>query len=114
MSFDRAAQRLQDIHNNILYARAFIADMTFESFASNTLVVYACVRALEVISEAARHLPEEIKSRHPQIDWVAVRDSGNVYRHSYELVTERRVWDTITLHLDVLEHVVVEELKSLT
>jgi len=111
MSFDRALQRLQDIRNNILYARRFIGTLTFEEFASSELVVYATIRALEIISEASRHLPEELKARHPDIDWVAVRDSGNVYRHGYELMTERRIWDTVTKHLGDLERVVIEEIE---
>ena len=44
----------------------------------------AVIRALEVISEASRSLPDDLKARHPQVDWRAVADAGNAYRHGYD------------------------------
>jgi uncharacterized protein with HEPN domain len=114
MSSERIIGRLQDIRDNIAYAREFIGTMPFEDFAQDLKVVYATVRALEIISEASRHLPAALKKRHPLIDWLAVRDAGNVYRHAYELVTERRVWDTVTMHLEPLDKAVSAELAILT
>jgi uncharacterized protein with HEPN domain len=99
------------IRDNIGHARDFITGMDFDTFAADQKTVYATMRALEIISEASRHLPEELKARHPAIDWVAVRDAGNVYRHAYELVTEQRLWDTVTKHLAPLERAVLDELS---
>ncbi len=107
-----ARQRLCDIRDNIQLARQFIAGMEFDAFAKDTKTVYATVRALEIISEASRHLPKALKVRHPQIDWVAVRDAGNVYRHAYEYVTEQRLWDTVTNHSAALDAVVQQELVA--
>lgn len=107
---DRAL--LEDMRANIGYAREFIGEKTFEEFAASRLTFYATTRALEIISEASRHLSEDLKRRHPSIDWVAVRDAGNVYRHAYEYVTEERIWDTATKSLFALEAVVLEELAK--
>jgi uncharacterized protein with HEPN domain len=46
--------------------------MRFGEFARDRKTVYAVTRALEIISEASRRLPDELKSRHPEIDWPAV------------------------------------------
>jgi uncharacterized protein with HEPN domain len=46
--------------------------------------VCAVVRGLEIISEASRRLPDDLKAGHPGIDWVAIAAAGNVYRHEYE------------------------------
>nr|WP_294507592.1 HepT-like ribonuclease domain-containing protein [uncultured Rhodopila sp.] len=43
-------------------------------------------RCLEIISEASRRLPEEMKSRHPSIPWRNVGAAGNIFRHEYEKV----------------------------
>lgn len=67
-----------DIRDNIRCAREFIGVMDFHEFATDLKTVYATVRALEIISEASRHLPDDLKGRHPEIDWIAVRDAGNV------------------------------------
>ena len=110
MHSERVHQSLIDIRDNVIRARDFIGSMRFEEFANDLKTVYATTRALEIVSEASRNLPDELKSRHPGIDWVAVRDAGNVYRHAYEVVTEERVWDTITKSLTPLARAVAEEL----
>jgi uncharacterized protein with HEPN domain len=56
--------------------------------------LFAAIRALEVISEASRRLPNEMKDRHSQIDWAAVAAAGNIYRHEYDVVNPRRIWRT--------------------
>jgi uncharacterized protein with HEPN domain len=50
--------------------------------------VYAVVRALEIISEASRRLPDKLLHRHPEMDWAAIAAARNVYRHQYEAVDE--------------------------
>jgi uncharacterized protein with HEPN domain len=101
---------LLDIKANIGLAREFIGNRSFEEFSANKLAFYATTRALEIISEASKHLSKELKKRHSSIDWIAIRDAGNVYRHAYEYVTEERIWDTATTSLVDLEVVVLEEL----
>ncbi len=72
--------------------------------------MYAVVRALEIISEASRRLPEELKERHPHIDWFSIAAAGNVYRHEYEAVDEDLIWATITRSLPILRWAVDSEL----
>ncbi len=86
--------------------------MDFDAFVADMKTIYATVRALEIVSEASRHLPAALKDRHRQNDWIAMRDAGNVYRHAYELVTEQRLWDTVTKHLAPLDSAVRRELGS--
>ena len=80
MPSNNPAQRLRDIVDNIDAIAAFTADMEFEVFAADRKTVYAVVRALEIVSEATRRLPAELKDRHPDIDWIAVAAAGNVYQ----------------------------------
>ena len=39
-------------------------------------------------------MPDELKARYPEIDWVAVAAAGNIYRHEYEGVDETLIWYT--------------------
>lgn len=55
------AQRLRDIADNIDAIEAFTAQMDFAAFAADRKTVYAVVRALEIVSEASRRLPTELK-----------------------------------------------------
>ena len=60
---------------------------------------------LEIVSEASRRLPPEIKSQHPEIDWAAVAAAGNVYRHEYDAVDEKLIWHTVRHDLSALRAV---------
>jgi len=68
------------------------------------------VRALEIVSEASRRLPPEIKNQHPEIDWVAVAAAGNVYRHEYDGVDEKLIWHTVRHDLSALRDAAAAEL----
>ena len=102
--------RLRDIAENISAIREFTAGMDAASLAADRKTLYAVVRALEIISEATRRLPVDLKARHRSIDWTAVAAAGNVYRHEYEGVDEILIWNTVEHDLPKLEAVVVAEL----
>ena len=75
------AQRLQDIIENIDAILMFTAGLDLAHFRQDRKTVYAVVRALEIISEASRRLPAELRDRHGELDWAAIAATGNVYRH---------------------------------
>ncbi len=101
------------IRDNVTLARGFVGDLDYERFRDNQLIFYAVTRALEIISEASRRLPDEMKARHPEIPWIDVAGAGNVYRHDYEDVQQRAVWVTVQRDLPPLLAVVEEELRRL-
>jgi len=107
------AQRLRDIVDNVDAIYGFIARMDRDDFAADRKTVYAVVRALEIISEASRRLPAELRDRHPQIDWAAVGAAGNVYRHEYEGVDAALVWHTVRHSLGELRTAAAIELERL-
>jgi uncharacterized protein with HEPN domain len=83
---DRLSQNLLDIVENVEAALRFVKGVTKEEFVSDQMRRYAAVRALEIISEASRRVPEDIAALYPDIPWRKVRDAGNVYRHVYREV----------------------------
>jgi len=111
MSSKNSAQRLRDIIDNIDAIRAFTADMNLGDFTGDRKTVYAVTRALEIISEASRRLPDAL---HPGIDWTAIAAAGNVYRHEYEVVDEALVWYTVQHSLTDLQDASSAEVRRLT
>jgi uncharacterized protein with HEPN domain len=107
------AQRLRDILENIELVEVFTSGLAYSGFESDRKTVYAVVRALEIISEATRRLPDELKGRYPNIDWPAVGAAGNVYRHEYEGVDEALVWYTARKGTEALRSMAVTELELL-
>jgi uncharacterized protein with HEPN domain len=104
---------LRDIEHHITLANQFVADLSFESFRHDARTVYAVTRCLEIISEASRRLPDEMKARHPAIAWKNMAGAGNVYRHDYEDVAAKLVWDTVQLALPPLRDVITRELAAI-
>jgi uncharacterized protein with HEPN domain len=113
MPSDAAIAALRDMEHHIGLANQFVAGLDFEAFRDDTRAVYAAVtRCLEIISEASRRLPGEMKGRYPLIAWKDMAGAGNVYRHEYEDVAAKLVWDTVKLALPPLRDIVGRELAS--
>lgn len=115
MPSDSSATRrwLNDIRYHIELAQSFVGALGYEEFRDDVLRFYAVTRCLEIISEASRRLPDEMKARHPSIGWKEMAGAGNIYRHDYEDVAARRVWRTLQLALPPLCLVVERELAAL-
>ncbi len=106
-------RRLNDIRHHIRLAQHFLGGLGSDQFRDDILRFYAVTRCLEIISEASRRLPDEITARHPSIGWKEMAGAGNVYRHDYEDVAARRVWNTVHRALPPLLVVVETELAIL-
>ncbi len=112
MRSDRQRSALIDIRQNIALAENFIRDHTFDSFRNDLMRLYAVTRCLEIISEASRRLTDALKRRHPEIAWREIAGAGNIYRHEYQQVAARRVFDTVQNALPPLRVVVEDELDQ--
>ena len=96
-------ETLVDIPHHIYLAVGFAEGMTYQAFCADIRTVYAVTRCFEIISEASRRLPKELKERHPGIPWTDIAGAGNTYRHRYEDVLERILWHTLTNALEPLK-----------
>jgi uncharacterized protein with HEPN domain len=94
-------------------AQGFVAGVDYEAFKEDNLRLYAVTRCLEIISEASRRLPDELKARHASIEWRGMAAAGNIYRHEYEDVAAGRVWRTLMVSLPLLLAVIEQELQTL-
>jgi uncharacterized protein with HEPN domain len=113
MPSDATATALRDMEHHIALANQFVAGLDYEAFRNDICTVFAVTRCLEIISEASRRLPDEIKTRHPAIAWKNMAGAGNVYRHDYEDVAAKLVWDTLQLALPPLRDVIAREIAAL-
>ena len=108
------AQRLRDILDNLTAIGDFTAGMDFDAFQGSRRTIYAVTRALEIISEATRRLPDDMKARYTDLDWTAIAAAGNVYRHDYEIVDDALIWHTVKHGLDRLDRAARIELARLS
>jgi uncharacterized protein with HEPN domain len=104
---------LSDIEAHIDLAVQFTSGLDYASFCDDTRTIYAVTRCLEIISEASRRLPDDLTMRHPAIPWRDIAGAGNVYRHDYEDVAARIIWDTVQLALPPLRSVIAGEVERM-
>jgi uncharacterized protein with HEPN domain len=107
-----AKRVLRAIAHNAALTHRFVEGISYEAFATDERTLYAVTRCLEIISEASRRLPDEVKARHVDVPWRQIADSGNFYRHDYEDVLPGILWNTVLHHLGVLERAVHDELEG--
>ncbi len=112
MLSDIERDALEDMRDNIARAMQFVHGLDLESFLADIKSFYAATRCLEIISEASRRLSPGFKERFPEIPWKDIAGSGNIYRHNYEDVLERRVWQTIHVALPPLRVLIDTELQA--
>lgn len=60
---------LDDILDASTKAAQFVEGMDFNSFAADDKTVYAVVRALEIIGEATKRVPEDVRRNHQDVPW---------------------------------------------
>ena len=97
---------LADILEAIEKIERYTRGLTREELWEDDLVADAVVRNLEIIGEAARHVPDDLRAAHPEIDWRRVVGLRNVVVHEYFAVDLDVVWVVIKKHLPQLKQVV--------
>jgi len=86
------ADRLAHILDAINDIQTFLSRTTAAGFAEDKFLRMVVERAFEIISEAARRLPNDVKEQQPEIDWLGMADLGNRLRHAYHRVDANLLW----------------------
>lgn len=94
---------LDDILEAIVKIRDYIAGMDYTAFTEDTKTQDAVVRNLEIIGEAAGHLPELVRTATPEIEWRKIVSLRNILAHEYFGVSLPVVWDVVKNKLDSLQ-----------
>jgi uncharacterized protein with HEPN domain len=96
-------ERIAHIDTAIDSIREAVAGHTEASFADNMMLRLAIERLLEIISEASRHIPSEMKAKDPDINWRRLADLGNWLRHAYHRTDPGILWDMVESDLAPLK-----------
>ncbi len=90
---------LRDIVKACDRIREYVGEMDRESFLQDSRTYDAVVRNLEIVGEAAKHLPQSIRDRIPSIPFQQIGEMRNILAHGYFGIDDDILWDVIVNHV---------------
>jgi uncharacterized protein with HEPN domain len=85
-------ERVQDSLDCIGAIDRYTAGMTAEAFENDHAIIDAVLHNLTVIGEAVSHIPDEVRARHPEVEWRRLRETRNVVANVYFAIHVPRIW----------------------
>ena len=86
---------LEDIVTAIVKIEKYTEDKNFEDFREDELVIDGVVRNLEIIGKAVKKLPNEIRTKHSDIEWNKIAGIRDILIHAYFIADVEIVWDIV-------------------
>jgi len=86
---------LDDILDGVEKIKRYTREMTYEEFVEDSKTVDAVLRNFEVIGEAAKNVPDEIRQEYDDVPWSEMTGMRDKLIHGYATVELQIVWTTI-------------------
>ena len=86
------------VDDMILFAKkvqSYTAGLDQSGFVADELKYDATLRNLELIGEAATHIPEDVRTAHPEVPWRLIIATRNRLIHAYLGIDDDTVWSII-------------------
>lgn len=104
---------LQDILDVMLAVERFVEGMSFDEFKTDDKTSSAVIRKFEIIGEAAKQVPEEIRNKYPLIPWKEMAGMRDRLIHFYFGIKYELVWHTIKDVIPQVKPAIQDILRSL-
>lgn len=94
---------IRDILDAIRKIDEYVKNLSFDEFRKNDMAIDAVIRNFEIIGEASKSIPSDIKSKYPSIPWKEMSGMRDKIIHEYFGVDLEIVWETVRNSLDPLK-----------
>ena len=101
--------QLEDILEAAGKIRRYTLGLSREVFSADEKTLDAVIRNLEIVGEATKGVPDEIRLQHPEIDWKKIAGLRDILIHAYFGIDYEIIWDIIQTKLPVRE----EQIKQM-
>ncbi len=101
---------LNDILESLKRIQRYTGNMTYNDFIKDELVQDGVLRNLEIVGEAIKKIPDEIKNIKPQIEWRKIAGLRDILVHGYFGIDLEIVWDVVKNKIPGLK----QEIEELT
>ena len=103
---------LEDMVQSLEHVERFCAGLTEDEFRGDVRTMYAVQRAFEIVGEAAKQIPPEVRARYAEVEWRSVAGFRDVLAHSYFRVDPALVWDTVINKAPPLRNLLSDALRT--
>lgn len=86
---------LQHIENELIFIETYTSSIEYDEFMNNELLPKATVRSFEIIGEACKKIPDEIRYKYPLFDWRGVSGLRDRLIHHYWGIDYELLWNAI-------------------
>ena len=93
---------LHDMLENADKALSFVQGLDYDTFYKDDKAIYAVIRAFEIMGEASRQIPEDVRKANPKVPWREIAGMRNKLAHEYFGVNTEVVWRTVQEDLPVI------------
>ena len=90
---------LDDILSSIEKIERYTTDMNQDTFVADERTVDAVSLNLQIIGEAVKKVPPELRDRYPQIEWRKIAGLRDAIAHAYFSIDDEIIWDIVTTKL---------------
>lgn len=104
---------LKDMIENMEKSERFVKDLHYEDFISDEKTHYAVIRCIEIIGEAAKHIPQNIRNKYPEIPWKDMAGMRDKATHFYFGLNLEKVWLVVEKDIRELKPLIKKVLEKL-